>query len=236
MRRLLGLGLVAGIALAAGGATTGVSNALGATSPTPHVLTCAGKVVVRPTSYVLACADANTYFNAIRWTSWGRTAATGTATFVQNDCAPTCAAGKFHKYPAVLTLSAPKSTKLGLLFSVIRYRYTVTASTTLPLTRLSDIAPPPTRPRCSSNPAIAAQYVIPPPPFRVRDIATKQIALPPGEPAGGGPTLKRLYRVSFSVVVGNAVLPAGHRYTQFAYVNRQVTTAAWCFLKGGSGP
>ena len=103
----------------------------------PSVLTCAGTAIVRPTSYVLACADANTYFKAIKWTTWGATSATATATFVQNNCEPTCVAGRFEDYPATLKLSKPKSTKLGLLFSAISYTYKVSESTTLPLTKLS---------------------------------------------------------------------------------------------------
>jgi hypothetical protein len=103
------------------------------------VLTCAGKTAVRPANYVLACADANAYFSAIHWTSWTSRSATATATFVQNNCTPTCAAGKFVKYPARLVLSQPKSTKLGVLFSVVRYSYRVSASSTLPLTKLSSV-------------------------------------------------------------------------------------------------
>ena len=124
-----------------GAVTAGLSASRGssAASPVPAVLTCSGKTVVRPKSYVLACADANAYFNSMRWTSWGRTSAAATASFVQNNCAPTCADGKFITYPARIVLSRPRSTKLGLLFSTIRYSYTVSASTTLPLTRLSEV-------------------------------------------------------------------------------------------------
>ena len=62
------------------------------------------------------------------------------------------------------------------------------------------------------------------------------MTMPASEPKGRGQNFKRLYRVSFYVVDGNAVLAAGHRYTQFAYVGRKSTRTAWCFLKGGSGP
>jgi hypothetical protein len=118
-----------GFAGAAGASQTGSTN-------TPSVLTCAGKVVVRPTSYVLACADANTYFDSVKWTTWGKTTATATATFVQNNCEPNCAAGKFIRFPATLKLSKPKTTRLGLLFSAISYTYETSMSTTLPLTKL----------------------------------------------------------------------------------------------------
>ena len=107
--------------------------------PLPSVLTCAGKVVVKPASYVLSCADANTYFTSVHWTTWTSRSATAMAMFVQNNCAPNCAAGKFIKYPATLTLSQPKNTKLGLLFAMVRYSYTVSAANTLPLTRLSSV-------------------------------------------------------------------------------------------------
>jgi hypothetical protein len=141
MKRLLVIATTLPVALGFAGAA-GPRAATDAGGKTPAVLTCSGKVVVKPVSYVLACADANTYFDAIRWTTWGGTSAAGSATFVQNNCAPTCAAGKFVKYPARLTFLAPKATKLGLLFSVVRYRYTVSASTGLPLTTLSSSTAP----------------------------------------------------------------------------------------------
>ena len=229
MRRLAGLVLVATLGLA-------VLPAAGAPrAPVlPRVLTCAGKAVVRPQSYVLACADANAYFVTIHWSSWGSGSARASATYVRNNCAPTCAQGTFVKYPARLVLSGPKKTAYGWLFSLIRYSYTVSASSTLPLKPLS--SKPSVRPRCSADPTVAARYIIPPPPFSVRGVVVLRIAPPPSEPAGKGSNFKRLYRVRFTVVHGNAVLPAGYTYTQFAYVSRASTTAPWCFLKGGSGP
>ena len=139
MKRFLGPVVIIAVALGAIPSTSASATYKSSTSPAiPSVLTCSGKTVVKPSSYVLACADANTYFNSVHWTSWGSKSATATATFVENNCAPTCAGGKFLKYPAKLTLSQPKSTKLGLLFSVVNYSYTVSASTTLPLTTLSE--------------------------------------------------------------------------------------------------
>jgi hypothetical protein len=64
------------------------------------------KLAVRPTSIIAACGDGNFYFSGLHWTSWGPTAAAaGTAHL--NDCTPNCAAGKFHTYPAHVSLSAP---------------------------------------------------------------------------------------------------------------------------------
>ena len=235
MKRIMSLAVITVAALSVlASADVPVSSANKA--PVPSVLTCAGKTTIKPSSYVLACADANTYFNSIDWTSWTAHSAAGTATFVQNNCTPTCAAGKFLKYPGKLTLSAPKSTKLGVLFSRINYSYTVSASTDLPLTTLSSVAAAGLRPKCSSDPAVAAEYVIPPQPFKVRAVTVRRMAMPPSEPKGNGPNFKRLYKVSFYVTNGNAVLPKGHRYTQFAYVARASTGTSWCYLKGGSGP
>jgi hypothetical protein len=92
------------------------------------------------------------------------------------------------------------------------------------------------RARCSRYPEVAARYIVPPAPFLARIVSVKRQALPASEPAGGGPSFKRLYQVTFDAVEGNAVLPSGHRYTQFAYVARKTTSARWCFLEGGSGP
>lgn len=92
------------------------------------------------------------------------------------------------------------------------------------------------RSRCSTRPQLAARSIVPPPPFVARIVSVARRPLPASEPAGGGPGHKRLYEVTFYAVKGNAVLPTGHRYTQFAYVTRTSASGSWCFLKGGSGP
>lgn len=216
--------------LAAAGGAPGVGPAL------PRVLTCAGKAVVRPTRYVLACADANTYFEAIHWKTWTRTLARATAVFVENTCTPTCAEGRFATHPATLALSEAKQTRYGLLFSVAHYRYRLAGTATLPLEPLSAVSAPAARPRCSADPGVAARFVIPPAPFLVRGVAVTRAPMPAPEPVDGGPSHKRLYAVRFFVVRGNAVLAAGRAYTQFAYVARPGPGTPWCYLKGGSGP
>ena len=65
--------------------------------------------VVRPRSIVVACADGNFYLTGIRWSTWGSARAAGAGTGHQNDCTPNCAAGHFHTYPAMVTLTKPKS-------------------------------------------------------------------------------------------------------------------------------
>lgn len=120
-------------ALAGVGPPVAVASAASTSPPLPRVMNCNGKAVVKPGSYVIACADANIYFADIHWTSWGTTSAKGSGTYVQNTCTPTCAAGRYVEHPGRLMLSKRVSTRYGLLFSVISYNYTVSASTTLPL-------------------------------------------------------------------------------------------------------
>lgn len=85
--------------------------------PLPRLLTCAETTVVRPSRYVFACGDGNVYVQHVRWTSWTASAAAATATWVQNDCRPYCAAGHFHSYRAQLRFDRVKRTDKGPLFS-----------------------------------------------------------------------------------------------------------------------
>jgi len=124
-----GLGL-GGLALG-----VGLTPALAGSAPgagLPRVLDCAGKAVYEPSSYVLACADANTYFQSLHWSSWTAGTASASGTYVANDCQPSCAAGHFHKYPGTVRLSLPKLTPYGRLFTQMRYSYTTTVVYPLP--------------------------------------------------------------------------------------------------------
>jgi hypothetical protein len=66
---------------------------------------CLGKPKVRPTSIVLACADANFGIRKLHWIGWGERSAAATGVAYANDCTPTCAAGHFHTYRAVVVAS-----------------------------------------------------------------------------------------------------------------------------------
>lgn len=90
--------------------------------------------------------------------------------------------------------------------------------------------------RCATSPSVAALFIIPPPPFGARLVSVRHRDLPQSEPVGRGSAYKRLYLVTFYASKGNAVLPTGHNYSQFAYVGRASTKEPWCFVKGGSGP
>lgn len=104
--------------LAATGLALGLTVPAHAAPPRPAlypvravVFDCAGKTVVKPKTFVLACADGNAYFKNLSWTSWTPGLASARGTYVQNDCTPYCAAGHFHSYPAVVVLWGGKAVK-----------------------------------------------------------------------------------------------------------------------------
>jgi hypothetical protein len=76
--------------------------------PEPVVVDCLGKGQVEPGSFILACADYNSYLTKLHWNSWTPEMASATGTLVQNDCDPYCAIGHFHSYPALVVLWAPQ--------------------------------------------------------------------------------------------------------------------------------
>lgn len=86
-------------------------------------MTCTNKVVVKPSSFIISCADANSYLQRIHWTSWTARTAGATATYTENNCTPYCAAGKFINYPATVTLSAPRSAKGREFFTNLHVSY-----------------------------------------------------------------------------------------------------------------
>jgi hypothetical protein len=98
VRRVLALLGVCLVALAA-------ASARSAAAASPSVVpNCVGKPVVKPGEVILACADAGLGVRAIRWLGWGSPVAAGLGTAFANDCTPSCAAGHFHSYRAVLLL------------------------------------------------------------------------------------------------------------------------------------
>jgi hypothetical protein len=69
------------------------------------VFDCPGQPAqVRPHMFVVACADGNYYFDRLSWTSWTPRLASASGRLVENDCAPSCAAGHFHSFPALVVL------------------------------------------------------------------------------------------------------------------------------------
>jgi len=99
----------------------------GAAAATPtRILACTGKLVSKPSTYTLSCADANAGWTGVTWSRWNSSSATGHGILRQNDCTPNCVSGKFINYRATVTLSNVIATKkYGELFSKATFHYTV---------------------------------------------------------------------------------------------------------------
>lgn len=65
-----------------------------------YLIDCAHQPVARPKTFTLTCGDANSGLEHLSWSVWGGATARATATYVENNCTPTCVAGKFIHYPA----------------------------------------------------------------------------------------------------------------------------------------
>ena len=69
------------------------------------VLDCPGQsALVRPKTYILTCADGYVSLNKLSWTSWTPGLASATGTLVKNTCTPSCVAGHFKTYSALVVL------------------------------------------------------------------------------------------------------------------------------------
>jgi hypothetical protein len=92
---------IAGIAMSAGPAVAQVSRPSVAADVV--IVTCAGKGVMHPSTYIISCADANNYLKGMTWAFWNSKAG-GFGKDAVNNCVPSCAAGKFHSYPVNVSL------------------------------------------------------------------------------------------------------------------------------------
>ncbi len=96
---------------------------------------CPGQqtALVKPRSFVIACADGNSGLGRLSWTSWTSSLASATGMVEENDCIPYCAAGHFRSYPAVVVFwgsTAVKNhpgerayTKMTIVLTGTRPRY-----------------------------------------------------------------------------------------------------------------
>jgi hypothetical protein len=57
-------------------------------------------LTVKPSTYVVSCADANSEFTGLHWIGWGDETAYATGEARWNDCTPTCVAGHWRSAPA----------------------------------------------------------------------------------------------------------------------------------------
>jgi hypothetical protein len=99
--------------------------------------------VAKPASITLACADGGLGIGDLVWSAWTASGATGTGRVWANDCTPNCAEGKFHYYPAAISLSGVKdTTKDGLLFSRVTVTYQIADPTAPALDNIPLPMPP----------------------------------------------------------------------------------------------
>jgi hypothetical protein len=59
----------------------------------------------KPTTITFTCADGGISVNKIKWSSWDKSGATGTGTFNENLCEPSCVEGKEVSAPVSIKLS-----------------------------------------------------------------------------------------------------------------------------------
>lgn len=127
--RVIALSLAGGVLaaglLTAGGTASAATHHSGA-SRTPAVLSCSEKREIKPAKFEMSCADGNSWWKKVSWSSWGGATASGKGDLYQNDCTPDCAGGTFKTYASTLTLSSIKKTSAhGALYSVATFHYTV---------------------------------------------------------------------------------------------------------------
>ena len=95
----LGLGLAAGSA----GATP-ARPAAQTISVQMVVFDCPGHPapLIRPSSFIISCADDGAYLNHLDWTSWTPSIASAAGKLEINNCSPSCVAGVFKTYPVLV--------------------------------------------------------------------------------------------------------------------------------------
>lgn len=94
----------------------------------PVVFDCSNQGVVRPGTYVLACADDGSLLIHMSWTRWTSEQAVATGIHQLHDCTPNCAeSAKWDNYPAVITFWRPEPVPDNpgeTYFSRLTVRYT----------------------------------------------------------------------------------------------------------------
>ena len=61
--------------------------------------------VYKPESITLTCADGGVLLQGIDWKEWGSEGAIGTGIYLENNCKPNCASGKFIETPVTISLT-----------------------------------------------------------------------------------------------------------------------------------
>lgn len=99
--RVLLAGALTAIAATAAGVV--VAGPASAGSSQVMLVNCNGAGQVRPTGYDIGCMPSNELVTGLTWTSW-RSVAFGSGVLEVNNCTPTCAGGRYVKYPILVAL------------------------------------------------------------------------------------------------------------------------------------
>ncbi len=138
-------GLAIGLAVHSGGAAASTRGAATDSAAAGHVVTTALTASATAPRFVLLgcdnnaetapasisnCGDGAAGLTGLHWTSWTSHLASGYGTYYLNDCTPTCVAGHFHTYRALVALwgsaavkghpSLRKYTQMTLIFTGAR--------------------------------------------------------------------------------------------------------------------
>ena len=105
MRITVTAGLLAASGTLAATAVAVAPASAGAT--TVVMVNCAGQGQIRPGGYDIGCT-ANEMLATLHWQTWSGTAY-GNGVLKVDDCTPTCAQGKYIKYPVLTVLWRPKA-------------------------------------------------------------------------------------------------------------------------------
>ncbi len=125
--------LLSGLLIAGAFGLTGATGAASAAGPTQASAAAAKtkvsecglkKPTARPRSLTMTCADAGVWLNRLHWRYWGADAALAVGRSTENDCSPTCAAGKETAYPVDVLLWRVKSDADGPQFTRATLTYT----------------------------------------------------------------------------------------------------------------
>lgn len=114
------LAVLASTTLTAGLLSVGMVTATAA--PNVGVNDC-GSVETKPKELVLECGDGNEYLDKIKWKKWNKKQATGRATYMVNDCDPTCVDGTWDSYRVKVTLKKPKTQSGERVYSRVILRF-----------------------------------------------------------------------------------------------------------------
>ena len=101
---MMGLRRFLALALAAAGGLVAAPPS-GAASRPSALPDCLGHPQSKPKAVVFACGDGNFGVDHLSWVGWGGSRAIALGSAYLNDCKPYCAAGHFHRYPAILVAS-----------------------------------------------------------------------------------------------------------------------------------